>query len=77
MIEIKTWKPFRSEDAVNYCIITTVYDACRKAEVLDQFGVWATGTKKKSMNLLKKYLLCGCAPMHATGCLTNVTQIYV
>ena len=43
-------KRFRSEDVVNYCITAMVYNAGRKAEVLDKVGVWAAG-----INLQKKY----------------------
>ena len=39
MIEIKACKPFRSEDIVNYCITAIVYNAGRKAEVIDKFGI--------------------------------------
>ena len=40
MIEIKACKPFRIDDVVNYFITAIVYNAGRKAEILDKFGVW-------------------------------------
>ena len=44
MIEIKARKLFRSEDIVNYCITTAImFNAGRKTETLDEFGVWAPG----------------------------------
>ena len=46
-IEIKACETFRSEDVVNYCITATVYNVGRKAEVLDEFGVWAPDIIKK------------------------------
>ena len=38
---------FRSEDVVNYCITVIVYNAGRKAEVLEELGVWTPGIIKK------------------------------
>ena len=46
-IEIKAYKRFRSEDVVNYRITAIVYNACRKLEVLDKFGVCVPGIIKK------------------------------
>mgnify|MGYP001793255533 CR=1 FL=1 len=76
-IEIENCKPFSSKDKVkNDCITAIMYNAGRKAEVLDEFGVWALGNIKKShcSNLLKYFLqLC---PMYATGYPTKMMQIY-
>ena len=40
--EIKACRHFRGEDIVNQCIAATVYNAGRKVEALDEFGVWAS-----------------------------------
>ena len=46
-IEIKACKPYRSEDVVNYCITAIVYNTGRKAELLNEFAVWAPAIIKK------------------------------
>ena len=48
----------------------------RKVEVLDEFGVWAPGIIKEKINESSEVSFCRCAPMDASGCLTNKTQIY-
>ena len=47
MIEIKIFKPFRSDDVVNYFITAIVFIAGRKTKGLDEFGVWSLGIIKK------------------------------
>ena len=50
--------------------------ADRKEEVVDEFVAWATGIIKEKINESFKVPFCCCAPMHASGCHTNLTQIY-
>mgnify|MGYP001800841811 CR=1 FL=1 len=46
-IEIKACKPFRSEDVVNYCVTAVMFNASRKGEAIDRFGVFAPGIIKE------------------------------
>ena len=61
--EIKTSKLLKSED-VNYCITAIMFNAGRKAEILDEFGFWAPGIIKEKINESFKVSFCCCAPMH-------------
>ena len=45
MIKIKACKLITSK--INYCNTAILYNAGRKAEILDEFGVWASGIIKK------------------------------
>ena len=75
-IEVKSCKPFRSED-VNYCFTAIVYNDGRKAEAWDEFGIWAPDIFKEKIDKFLRVFFCGCAPMHALSCLSNMMQIYV
>ena len=56
-----------------------MFNAGRKEVVLDKFGVWAPHKNyyKKEINESFKISFCGCTPMNTSGCLINMTQIYV
>ena len=49
-----------------------MFSAGRRMEVLGEFGFWTPDTTKKD----QKYLFVAVAPMHASSCLINMTQIY-
>ena len=53
-----------------------MFYAGRKVEFLDEFGTWSPGIIKEKINESFKVSFCGCAPVHVSGCLTNMTQIY-
>ena len=53
-----------------------MFNASRKGEAIDRFGVLAQGIIKEKIKESFKVSFCSCAPMHVSGCLTNMTQIY-
>ena len=59
MVEIKAWKPVRSEDVVNYSITANMLNVGRKAEVLHKFSAWASGIIKDKINESFKLSFCG------------------
>ena len=75
IIEIKACKLFRSED-VNYCITCAIMFTADRKAVFDKFVVWATSVIKEKIKESFKVSFCSCVPMLASGCLSNLTQIY-
>ena len=61
MIKIKACKFVGSADIVNYCVAAIMFNAGRKAEVLDEFSVWAAGIIKEKINESFKVSFCICA----------------
>ena len=66
MIKIKPCK-FLEVKPLQITVLYTaiMYNAGRKAEILDEFGFWAPGIIKKNIIESFQVSFCGCTPMHA------------